>query len=201
VAELFQHREQPVETGVAFDGDVQPPRLAGPQGAEFLFQRVDLGQDAFGQPQHAQARRRQAHGFGAADEKLDPGLILQPLDLMRQRRLRHVQHIGRAGEAAGLMDGADGAQVAEFEMHVYAVVLMLMMSIMNLSHIAISATRGVRIRSAPCPTPRISFEFFPPQTLDASFRLWETVQMLAPLRPVLRVGDLWRGRHHPQADA
>lgn len=32
-------------------------------------------------------------------------------------------------------------------------------------------------------TPRISFEFFPPQTLDASFRLWETVQMLAPLKP------------------
>ncbi|MEP3296424.1 MAG: methylenetetrahydrofolate reductase [NAD(P)H] [Pseudoruegeria sp.] len=32
-------------------------------------------------------------------------------------------------------------------------------------------------------TPRISFEFFPPQTLDASFRLWETVQMLAPLNP------------------
>jgi methylenetetrahydrofolate reductase (NADPH) len=32
-------------------------------------------------------------------------------------------------------------------------------------------------------TPRISFEFFPPQTLDASFRLWETVQALAPLRP------------------
>ncbi|MGO4917053.1 methylenetetrahydrofolate reductase [NAD(P)H] [Pseudogemmobacter sp. W21_MBD1_M6] len=32
-------------------------------------------------------------------------------------------------------------------------------------------------------TPRISFEFFPPQTLDASFRLWETVQMLSPLAP------------------
>ncbi len=31
--------------------------------------------------------------------------------------------------------------------------------------------------------PNISFEFFPPQTLDASFRLWETVQMLAPLKP------------------
>jgi methylenetetrahydrofolate reductase (NADPH) len=31
--------------------------------------------------------------------------------------------------------------------------------------------------------PRISFEFFPPQTLDASFRLWETVQALAPMRP------------------
>ncbi|RWR29982.1 methylenetetrahydrofolate reductase [NAD(P)H] [Sinirhodobacter populi] len=31
--------------------------------------------------------------------------------------------------------------------------------------------------------PAVSFEFFPPQTLDASFRLWETVQALAPLRP------------------
>ena len=32
-------------------------------------------------------------------------------------------------------------------------------------------------------SPRTSFEFFPPQTLDASFRLWETVQALAPLAP------------------
>jgi len=31
--------------------------------------------------------------------------------------------------------------------------------------------------------PRISFEFFPPRTLDASFKLWETVRMLAPLDP------------------
>jgi methylenetetrahydrofolate reductase (NADPH) len=31
--------------------------------------------------------------------------------------------------------------------------------------------------------PRISFEFFPPQGLDASFRLWDTVQALAPMRP------------------
>lgn len=30
---------------------------------------------------------------------------------------------------------------------------------------------------------RISYEFFPPQSLDASFRLWETVQALAPMRP------------------
>ncbi len=33
------------------------------------------------------------------------------------------------------------------------------------------------------PAPRISFEFFPPQGLDASFKLWETVQALAPLDP------------------
>ena len=33
------------------------------------------------------------------------------------------------------------------------------------------------------PAPRISFEFFPPHTLDASFRLWETVHALRPLQP------------------
>ncbi|MEM6694704.1 MAG: methylenetetrahydrofolate reductase [NAD(P)H] [Pseudomonadota bacterium] len=29
----------------------------------------------------------------------------------------------------------------------------------------------------------VSFEFFPPQSLDASFRLWDSVQQLAPLDP------------------
>ncbi|MFU8865131.1 MAG: methylenetetrahydrofolate reductase [NAD(P)H] [Rhodobacterales bacterium] len=32
-------------------------------------------------------------------------------------------------------------------------------------------------------TPAVSFEFFPPQNLEASFRLWDTVQVLAPLAP------------------
>jgi len=32
-------------------------------------------------------------------------------------------------------------------------------------------------------TPAVSFEFFPPQSLEASFRLWDTVQVLAPLNP------------------
>lgn len=31
--------------------------------------------------------------------------------------------------------------------------------------------------------PEISFEFFPPKNLEASFRLWDTVQVLAPLEP------------------
>jgi len=31
--------------------------------------------------------------------------------------------------------------------------------------------------------PRVSFEFFPPQSLEASFRLWETVRALAPFAP------------------
>ncbi len=31
--------------------------------------------------------------------------------------------------------------------------------------------------------PTVSFEFFPPKNLEASFRLWDTVQSLAPLNP------------------
>lgn len=31
--------------------------------------------------------------------------------------------------------------------------------------------------------PSVSFEFFPPKTLEASFRLWDCVQVLAPLSP------------------
>lgn len=33
------------------------------------------------------------------------------------------------------------------------------------------------------PVPKVSFEFFPPKTLDGSFRLWETARALAPLSP------------------
>lgn len=35
----------------------------------------------------------------------------------------------------------------------------------------------------PRKTPNVSFEFFPPKTLDASFRLWETARELKPLAP------------------
>ena len=33
------------------------------------------------------------------------------------------------------------------------------------------------------PLPRLSFEFFPPKSLAASFRLWDCIQTLAPLGP------------------
>lgn len=33
------------------------------------------------------------------------------------------------------------------------------------------------------PVPSVSFEFFPPKTLDQSFKLWETARALAPLAP------------------
>ncbi|WP_052042233.1 methylenetetrahydrofolate reductase [NAD(P)H] [Paracoccus sphaerophysae] len=40
-------------------------------------------------------------------------------------------------------------------------------------------TRAVPTRSVPA----VSFEFFPPRTLDQSFKLWETARALAPLAP------------------
>jgi len=33
------------------------------------------------------------------------------------------------------------------------------------------------------PAPAVSFEFFPPKSLPASFRLWDAVRALAPFDP------------------
>jgi methylenetetrahydrofolate reductase (NADPH) len=66
----------------------------------------------------------------------------------------------------------------------YQIPLMLMLKIMNLSHSNPHETRGQQDKELTMTTsPRISFEFFPPNTLEASFRLWDAVQVLAPLGP------------------
>lgn len=55
---------------------------------------------------------------------------------------------------------------------------------MKLSHNAARATRVQFIKKDKnMNAPKVSFEFFPPQNLEASFRLWDTVQTLAPLDP------------------
>jgi methylenetetrahydrofolate reductase (NADH) len=43
--------------------------------------------------------------------------------------------------------------------------------------------QGAKSKEISMSTPAISFEFFPPQSLQGSFRLWDTVQALAPLAP------------------
>jgi methylenetetrahydrofolate reductase (NADPH) len=61
---------------------------------------------------------------------------------------------------------------------------MIILKVMKLSHVRPRATRMKFIKRAiNMSTPTVSFEFFPPQNLEASFRLWETVQTLAPLDP------------------
>lgn len=54
---------------------------------------------------------------------------------------------------------------------------------MNLFHPAFHAITPRSKKGRTMSQPRISFEFFPPKNLDASFRLWETVRALAPLKP------------------
>lgn len=61
---------------------------------------------------------------------------------------------------------------------------MIELKVMKLSHNLSCATRMKFIKKATnMSTPTVSFEFFPPQNLEASFRLWDTVQTLAPLDP------------------
>ncbi|MGY9050241.1 MAG: methylenetetrahydrofolate reductase, partial [Rhodobacterales bacterium] len=61
---------------------------------------------------------------------------------------------------------------------------MLLMSYMSLSHNGQYATRReIEHKDHPMTRPEISFEFFPPKNIEATFRLWDTVQVLAPLAP------------------
>jgi len=102
---------------MAFDGDVQPTRLARAQAGKLLFQGGDARQDVLGQAQQLHPRRRQAHRLGPAHEQAQAGLVLQALDLVAQRALRDVQPIRRAGQSAFVVDRLDRAQVAKLDMH------------------------------------------------------------------------------------
>ncbi len=60
---------------------------------------------------------------------------------------------------------------------------MMIVKTMNLIHYRVSATQGQADMEVQMTRAQVSFEVFPPQTVDASFRLWETVQALSPLSP------------------
>ncbi|MFY0635896.1 MAG: methylenetetrahydrofolate reductase [NAD(P)H] [Vannielia sp.] len=64
--------------------------------------------------------------------------------------------------------------------------LMMVLRVMSLFHIRANATTKtdlIHMRPVMPAAPSVSFEFFPPQSLEASFRLWDTVNVLAPLNP------------------
>jgi methylenetetrahydrofolate reductase (NADPH) len=63
--------------------------------------------------------------------------------------------------------------------------LILILKIMKLPQHRLYATSTYDISriTHAMPTPNISFEFFPPKSLEASFKLWETLGVLAPLDP------------------
>ena len=81
-AELFQHREEPLETGVTFDRYMHPPRAARPQARKLVLQGFDLRQDLLRKLQQPLPGGRQLQRFRAPHKEFDPRLILQPLHLM-----------------------------------------------------------------------------------------------------------------------
>ena len=58
-----------------------------------------------------------------------------------------------------------------------------MMKDMSLCHDPGAWHKGGAHPETAMPAPTVSFEFFPPKTLNASFRLWDTMRALAPLGP------------------
>ncbi len=54
-------------------------------------------------------------------------------------------------------------------------------------------TAGRILEGGLGPRLNVSFEFFPPKTPEMEGELWNAIGRLAPLAPVVRLGDL-RGR-------
>ena len=61
-----------------------------------------------------------------------------------------------------------------------------------------TAPQGQKISDLLAAGPTLSFEFFPPKTDEAERQLEKAIHELAPLRPVLRLGDLRRRRLDPR---
>lgn len=80
------------------------------------------------------------------------------------------------------MDGANGAQVTKFYVKTH-IKLMMMVKILNLIH---KFDRGTKQDGWPKGfmfMTGLSFEFYPPKSLDAAFRLADAVGALAPFQP------------------
>ena len=60
---------------------------------------------------------------------------------------------------------------------------MNILRVMNLLHLRETAIKTQPYGAKIMTNPTVSFEFFPPKSLQASFRLWDCVQALAPLDP------------------
>src|SRR6056297_1006240 len=60
---------------------------------------------------------------------------------------------------------------------------MTLVKFMNLPHSNRGAKRANQAKRLPMSAPSVSFEFFPPKSLEGSFRLWDCVNTLAPLDP------------------
>jgi methylenetetrahydrofolate reductase (NADPH) len=62
-------------------------------------------------------------------------------------------------------------------------ILITLVSFMNLPQLTKPSTTAKQARGAPMTNTSVSFEFFPPKSLEGAFRLWDCVNTLAPLDP------------------
>jgi len=58
---------------------------------------------------------------------------------------------------------------------------MIVVKVMNLFQFHTYDKTTAQERGPNMSAPSVSFEFFPPKSLDGSFRLWDCVNTLAPL--------------------
>ena len=116
LAERVHRRHQPVEAGMAFDGDAQ---LAAAALRRRAMSRSACSTCRQHRLRPVRSRRRpagvNATGADLRSNSVSAVELFQRLELVRQRGLGHVQQTGGARQAARLKKGQQGAQMAQFE--------------------------------------------------------------------------------------
>ena len=96
--------------------DAADPQLPAEQPGELLelaVQPVDLGEHALRVAEDHAALGGQLDAAARAPEDLDAELLLEPADLLRDRRLREEELVTGLRQRAVAGDGGDRAQVTE----------------------------------------------------------------------------------------
>jgi hypothetical protein len=109
--EPLQHRHQPLETGMALDGQVQPAGVAGGEPRQLALGLLESGQGVAGQGQQPVPGGGEPHRPGVAVEQRHPIVVLQQLDLVGERRGRQVELLRGPRQTAGVGHGEQVAQV------------------------------------------------------------------------------------------
>jgi len=112
-AKPVQRRHQPLETGMAFNRQMQSAGLAGGQRTDIAQALTHQRQHLIRQHQQALTGHSKAHRPGTPVQQTDAEAVLQITQLMRQRRLGDMQSLGRLDQRAGLANSIKGFQMAQ----------------------------------------------------------------------------------------
>ena len=113
--ERVHRRHQPIETGVALDGDAKRPGAAARHVGQVALGSLHGAVHLLGQLRQSNAGRREPHGLSAPLEQRQAVGAFQQLELMGEGRLREVQTLRGRAQRMRFGQHGQGSKMAKFE--------------------------------------------------------------------------------------